>query len=134
MSLDGGLRKIFRERLPGVDFVSVETSRSERGVPDTNYCVAGVEGWMEFKKVRGRRVRISPEQVGWAERRMRRGGKVLLAARDEGALWIFSGLSLRELRGQRLDDVPSLALWEGGPSRWDWDEVLAILMTTPDNF
>lgn len=131
MSVDAGLRRLFRAHLPLVDFVTVESSRTGRGVPDTNYCVAGCEGWIEFKAATGWRVAIRPEQVGWAERRMERGGRVLLAVRKVTYLILFSGDKMRRLRDERFTNVESLGEWDGGSSGWDWDEVLAILMSQP---
>lgn len=127
METDGGLRRIFRERLRQVDFVSVEIGTTGRGVPDVNYCVDGCEGWLEMKVTRGLRVRVSAEQVGWAERRMAHGGRVLVAVRDDATLTMLLGSQLRDLRDHRLRDVESLGRWGGGPARWDWRQVLRLL-------
>lgn len=131
MSTDGGLRKLFRDHLPQVDFVSVEMHRAGRGVPDVNYCVAGCEGWIEMKRiVSGWRVRVSPEQVGWAERRIRVGGRVLAAIRREDEMAMFSGLQLRSLKDHDVRELHPLGEWSGGAARWNWDEILTIMMMT----
>lgn len=128
MSIDGDLRKLFKRKLPAVDFVAVESSASGRGLPDSNYCVDGREGWLEFKATRGWKVRVSPEQVGWAERRVGRGGTVLLAVRKADRLWLFGADALRRFRsGEDARRVVPLGTWGGGPSRWAWDEILAVL-------
>lgn len=131
MRADGGLRSLFRRHLPLVDFVSVEMHRGGRGVPDVNYCVAGCEGWIEMKRISGWRARVSPEQVGWAERRIRAGGRVLVAIRRRDEMAMFSGLQLRVLRKHDVRDVHPVGEWSGGPSGWNWEEILAIMMCHP---
>jgi Holliday junction resolvase len=96
-------------------------------VPDNNACWKGREFWIEFKKVYGRKVNVSPEQVGWAERRLRAGGKVYVAARKEGTLWLYSGWKLRDLKAGQVNQVLALGSWDGGPSAWQWTEIAAIL-------
>lgn len=123
---DGDLRREFRRHLPTVDFATVEVSRS-RGIPDANYCVRACEGWIEFKAAVGRRVIIRPEQVGWIERRLRAGGTVLIAVRKGDRLIVYSGDKVRLLKTSRITDVEHLGSWGGGPARWDWDAVLALM-------
>jgi hypothetical protein len=107
----------------------VETHSSGRGVPDSNFCYNGVEGWIEYKEARRWRVDIAPEQVAWAERRMRKGGRVFLAVRMERRLWLFSGSAMRVIRAERgmISAAPILGEWDGGPARWDWVRILEIL-------
>ena len=128
MSVDAGLRALFRANLRQVDFVSVESSRTGRGVPDTNYCVAGCEGWIEFKRCVGWRVRVSAEQVAWAERRVAHGGRVLVVCRRPDSLWTFRGSDLRLLKVERLLEVAPLLVWQGRPASWPWDAMLAEMM------
>jgi Holliday junction resolvase len=106
--------------------VAIETSTG-RGVPDDNACWEGKEFWIEFKKVRGRKVRVSPEQVGWAERRLRAGGKVYVAVRDAGTLSLFTGWQLRELKLNHVNKTRPIGSWTGGPTAWQWLEIAAIL-------
>jgi hypothetical protein len=127
---DGDLLKVLRSHLPRADFVGVETSTT-RGLPDVNYCLDGAEGWIELKVVRGLKISIRPEQVGWMERRLARGGRVLLAARWRTTkidrLIVVAGSACRLLRTERITAVPVLGCWHGGPSRWDWEEVAEVL-------
>lgn len=144
MSVDDGLRPIFRSYLIplGFDMQSVETGGTGRGIPDTNYCTGGLEGWIEFKATSGWSVDLSPEQIGWIERRVRHGGRVWIAvrrrheggARRGGAvdeLYLLPGKFVRDarlngLRGANLG--PHLmGPFEDGPSRWDWDTVAEAL-------
>jgi hypothetical protein len=124
---DGELRRIFRVNLQRFDWVSIETPGTGRGVPDCNYCCEGKEGWVEMKKVKGWKVDVRPEQIGWAERRLRHGGKVFCAVRKKDALWLFSGWDLRHLTSRRVTEAVPLGYWDGGQSCWGWGEIAAIL-------
>ena len=125
---DGDLRRIFRANLHQFDWLAVETRSTSRGVPDVNYCIDGHEGWIEMKRCSGWRLRISPEQVGWAERRIDHGGRVFLVVRQPKAMWIFAGKMMRHLTTERLDRVAPVGCWVGGPSAWDWGHIAAILV------
>jgi hypothetical protein len=116
-----------------VDFQAVETHSTGRGVPDSNYCVDGTEGWIEHKRAKRGRVDLSKEQVAWAERRMRHGGRVFLAVREGSRLWLFAGGAMRAIRSAhgRIAGAPALGEWAGGPARWGWDEVLELLKGLP---
>lgn len=114
-----------------------------RGVPDSNYCCEGVEGWIEFKVTAGWTVAMRPEQVGWLMRRSRAGGRCWVAVRrrcpsgprrepaDE--LWLFPGVDALVLQSDGLAAF-SRALtpaqrWEGGPAKWDWGRIADLLTT-----
>ena len=130
MTIDGSLRSTFRRHLPDFDWVSVETGLTERGVPDSNYCCDGVEGWIEHKTCRGWRVSIRPEQVAWCERRLRHGGHVFLAVRKpDYGMWLFAGENMRRLLDNRVCDLSPLGVWVGSPSRWDWEQIRKLLLT-----
>jgi hypothetical protein len=129
MSVDAGLRVSFRHYLPRFDWATVEVGSIGRGVPDANYCCDGIEGWLEYKSADHWRARIRPEQVGWAERRLAHGGRVFCAVRRAQAeLWLYPGSALRLLKDQRLDEVPNLGMWGGGPGRWNWQAVELLLL------
>ena len=139
---DGQLRQIFQQYIPQFHWQSVETWSTGQGVPDCNFCGFTKEGWIEFKSTGAWRVDVSPEQVGWIERRMRAGGNCFVGVRrkhiggikkgkPEDELWLFDGQAMRALRQCRLSDVPPLFLlgkWSGGPGNWDWLEVRKKLL------
>ena len=140
MQIDGGLRKLFRDRLTqGYHWQSVETGGTGLGVPDSNYCTDGVEGWIEYKQTDGWTVDLRKEQVAWLTTRHERGGRVYVAVRrkNQGGprrgdpvdeLWLWSGRHARSLKaeGLRLDEE-YLYLGQGGPARWDWKRISEIL-------
>jgi len=137
MARDGGLRPLFVERIKAAHFQSVETWSTGQGVPDVNVCLKGVETWIEFKTTATNAVRISTEQIGWIERRLRAGGRVLVIvrwrclaglrrqARDE--LLIYRGADVRALALGGISGATPLEWWDGGPRAWDWDAIAKIL-------
>lgn len=143
--LDGGLRSLFRDYVPA-DWCTVETGMTAQGVPDSNFCAQGVEGWVEYKQTTGWAVTLRTEQIGWITRRCRAGGRVFIAvrrrtlggARTEAAdeLWLCRGSYAPDLKLNGLREAPQDALlgrWTGGPSRWDWPAVREILTALPSD-
>lgn len=128
--IDGGLRQLFRRKLPLFDFQSIEVG-FDRGVPDTNFCCDGVEGWIEFKETNGIKVRVSPEQCAWMGRRTRAGGRTFFAVRrrtkKEDELWILAGEFSERLREAGLSPNFALGTFPGGPRAWDWAKIGGIL-------
>jgi hypothetical protein len=139
---DGGLRGLFRKHLPEFHWQSIETGGTGRGIPDTNGCIRGTELWIEFKAAKGWRVDISPEQVAWAERRFRAGGRVFLAVRRDAlggprrglavdTLYIYSAHDFRTLLQAPLAAAKPLYQGENGPARWDWAQIRTVLTLNP---
>jgi hypothetical protein len=133
MARDGDLRAIFRRNLPGFDLQAIETGGTGRGTPDDNYCHKGCEGWLEHKKVSGWAVPLRPEQIGWALRRIRHGGRVWICVRrKDDELWMVWGrwaaeLKAHGLRGLQMTPLDDLWMWNGGPARWDWTRIAQLL-------
>jgi len=140
--IDGGLRGIFRQHLKLVDWTSIETGITERGVPDGNGCYEGVEFWIEYKKAKGNLVQLRPQQVAWLMKRARHGGNVFVAVRRQeppsrkqkrgelDELWLFRGDYAAHLKthGLRLLEPGALlGVWTDGPKRWNWPQILSIL-------
>ena len=132
MSVDDGLRVLFRKNIRQCHWQSVETGFTSRGVPDSNCCLQGSESWIEFKSVRrGWAVKMRPEQVGWLLTRERHGGRTFVAVRRraQGAdeLYLYRGTSARDLKDRGLLTPPILRCG-GGPARWDWSAVEQTLV------
>lgn len=108
------------------------------GIPDSNYCSHGQEGWLEYKQTNGWTVPLSPPQIGWISRRIRHGGRVHIAVRQKrllgprtepvDALWLIPGhgVTLAKQHGLKAN-VDGLKSWRGGPSKWNWREVAMML-------
>ena len=133
--MDGGLRKLFREKFAEAHWNSIETGMTGLGIPDSEYCFPplGLSGWVEFKLTRAIAVRIAPEQVAWAERRIRTGGRCWLAVRKQAlagprriaadALFLYWGTQVRDVLHNGLWVRPMGGTWEGGPAQWDWAKI-----------
>lgn len=137
VSTDGGLRQLFPQHLCDAHWQSIETGALGTGTPDAEYCFpGGLQGWVEYKVASAIAVKIRPGQIGWAERRARMGGRVTLAVRQKvprgprrtpvDALFLYRGADIRAVHLNGLA-TPPLAVWGGGPARWDWTRVRAIL-------
>jgi hypothetical protein len=143
VSIDGGLRPIFRQRLRQFHWTSIETGGTGQGIADSNYLhEGGIEGWIEFKQTEGWSPEIDPHQVAWIFRRARLGGRAMVAVRRRHAggprrgapvdeLYVVPGRSVRELRARGLLHVPH---WRtaGGPAAWDWPGVAGLLLAAPE--
>lgn len=135
--IDDGLRKLFHTHLRGFHWQAIESGLTGGGIPDSNFCVDGIEGWIEHKATSTNKVPIAADQVGWHLRRARAGGRTFIAVRQRhsggprlGApvdrLYLFPGASAKEVLLTGLANRP-LGRWEGGPTRWDWGKVGQIL-------
>lgn len=132
--IDGQLRKLFKKHLPKIHWVSIETGDTGMGVPDSNFCIDGIEGWIEFKKTDKGIIDLKPEQIGWIIDRIRHGGRVKIAVRVHQFageyLIIFDGVRIEEMVGKSI--LVNLNLvegwWTGRPKDWNWDEIQRILL------
>jgi hypothetical protein len=133
---DGGLRSIFRIKLAGYQWTSVETAGTISGVPDSEFCTPhGIQGWVEFKQTKVFYVEINPFQVAWLMRRCRMGGNAWIAVRRtptakkyDGAdeLWLMRGDQAQALFDSGLRNT-SAWCWDGGESNWNFQEIHNIL-------
>ena len=136
--IDGGLSSLFQKHIPEAHWQRIEVGGTGKGVPDLNYCIDGVEGWIELKQTSAWAVIIRPEQIGWIERRVRVGGRVSVAVRrkTEGGprngdpkdeLWLYSGKDVRALADSGIGGSGAAFIGTDGPARWDWAAVRAVL-------
>ena len=140
--MDGGLRQIFRRKLPLIHWQSIESPLTSRGIPDSNGCKDGVEFWVEFKVTMAWSVDLRAEQVAWLMRRARAGGRCWVAVRRNAPggprkgspadeLWLVSGDNAAALKkeGLKCDSLTRVWVHEGGPARWDWDAIGKVLLS-----
>lgn len=141
MSVDDGLRAIFRENIRGCHWQSIESPLTGSGCPDSNFCMEGVERFVEYKATDTWTVSFRPMQVGWHLARHHHGGVSFIAVRRRHAggprkgpaqdqLYLFLGKDAEMLRDHGLTPAgPSaLGVWNGGKGKWDWDRVRALLI------
>lgn len=131
---DGELRKILRAYLPDGDWQSIESGGTVQGLPDSNYCFpGGREGWVEGKLIHGWVVKMRPAQIGWLDRRSRRGGRCFVFIRrlnsSADELYVLSGSEIVAFSNARCNLLGHRAAdrFEGGPSKWDWSAIKKIL-------
>ena len=140
MSTDGNLSAVFQAHMKEAHWQRIESTSTGMGMPDLEYCFpGGDQGWIEMKTTSAFRVEIRPHQIAWLERRRRAQGRAFVAVRrksspgprkgaSDDSLWLFDGLQARALATERVDKVPRLGYWPGGPAKWGWSEVRAILI------
>ena len=132
--IDGDLRRLIKKHVPG-HHISVESESTSGGIPDLNYCVDGVEGWVECKQTHAWAVKFRPTQVSLIWARVRAGGRVWVAVRrwkrQDGSdeLWLVHGRHVRELAAGGLGSAPPHGTWNGGPRNWDWAAVARVLVS-----
>lgn len=131
MKQDGGLRPMFRDRFPEWHWTSIETM-TVNGVPDAEFCWDGSQGWCEYKFTSGWQVGLRAEQIGWALRRARAGGRSFICVRRTSApiddLFIFAGADAGRLKQVGIRGVTPLLQTSGGPARWNWEMVSKTLL------
>jgi hypothetical protein len=125
MKIDGGLRPMFRDRFPSWHWTSIETL-TVNGVPDAEFCFDASQGWIEYKFTSGYQVGLRPEQIGWALRRARAGGRSFIAVRrtadkvDE--LYLFAGADAARLKALRAKGRGAARPLRGRPARVELGE------------
>lgn len=131
--IDDGLRRIFHIHLRRFHWQAIESGLTGGGIPDSNFCVDGIEGWVEHKATATNKVLLSADQVGWHLRRSRAGGRTFIAIRHRhyggprlgpplDRLILYPGAKAKEIMLSGLKIVP-LGRWDGCPDRWDWEKV-----------
>ena len=89
--------KWLRGKLPRGHFCRVEPPPSP-GIPDVNYCIKGVEGWIELKmgllrerpfNARNKGLRIS--QKRWIRERLKTNGRVFVLVSRGSEVLVLSG-------------------------------------------
>ena len=127
---DDGLGGLLRGNLPG-HWQRIESGLTGGGIPDMNYCIDGIEGWVENKQTQGWAVRIRPDQIGWIFKRTLNGGRVWIAVRRKHEeLWLVPGSLVRVLASEGLRNL-EVDTWTGGPRQWDWNAILDRLRRPP---
>lgn len=138
--IDDGLRKLFHTNLRRFHWQAIESGLTGGGIPDSNFCINGIEGWVEHKATSGNKIKFDKEgfQVAWHLRRYRSGGRTFIAIRQRhdggprlGAaidrLWLYQGWRAKELFVLGLCTIRPIGTWDGGPTRWNWEQVAKAL-------
>jgi len=119
---DGNLSDLLKRHLPSWHWVRIESAGTATGIPDLNGCKAGVEVWIECKRLIGKKVDLSAFQATWLERRARVGGRTFVAARNDAAFYLFAGARASEVRMFGIA-APALVSFAGKMTDERWGEV-----------
>lgn len=131
--MDGQLRSIFSQNLRSAQWTPIESGLTIQGIPDSHYIFpGGCAGWIEHKQTDGWQIKKTkswPFQVAWISRYTRMDGRVFIAIRRKNdELWLVTGALIRQLADEGLRGVQgSCNVWGGGPSKWNWPEIEAVL-------
>ncbi len=142
MSVDDGLRQLFRAHLPRTFIQAIETGQTGRGIPDLYYIHQGHSGWVECKATSAWSVPLEAEQVAWLCRHARAGGRSFVAVRrrhaggprkgpPEDQLYLYRGADSPRLRAEGLLGPDHVLRFDGGPRSWNWPAILALLTAPP---
>ncbi len=131
-AVDGDLRLIFRRKIKG-HWVGLQGMPA---LPDSSFCVSGVEGFVEFKQTSAWAVSFRPTQPGWIMQRTTHGGRVWIGVRrwktveSRDELWLVPGKLVLDLAKYGLKSVRlQSGVWTGGPSQWDWVQIERLLIS-----
>jgi Holliday junction resolvase len=129
MPSESDFRRTFRKSLPQVHWATVESRTTESGIPDINGCLNSAEFWVECKTTKAFAVVMRPMQIAWILRRVRHGGKVIIAVRKKNTkvdeLYLIDGSKVKELNEKGLHGFSPIGI--GGPSQWPWADVAKVL-------
>lgn len=140
--VDGGLRKLFRQKIRPAHWVSIESGDTGSGIPDAHVTLCHTSQWIEYKQTKGWAVTLRPFQIAFHLNEAHHGGRSFIAVRRQteagprrgeavDELWLLRGSCAdraREggLRGLSQGDL--LGTWHGGPRNWDWEAVRRALV------
>ena len=125
-----------REGLRGRGHLVRVENAAEDGTPDVNYCIGGVEGWVELKHVPRAPVRATTnirykrytrEQVDWGVSRRVVGGRAFVLVQVGREVFLFdaeNGPSLREGRKLSWYREVALARWQGSVDFRELEDLL----------
>jgi len=129
--------KLFIKHLPkDAHHQRIETGDTGRGIPDINIGYDSREYWVELKVVKGRQIKLSPEQIAWHFRRTRAGGVTWIIAQDKyEGVRKGKGDVIYAWEGQHSMTVADKGLnfdakykWEGP---FNWPEIMWRLFNAP---
>lgn len=90
------VKKLFKSMGDAAHISWIESHATALGAPDLNYCIDGVEGWLELKASPDIEIRAS--QVTWMKERIKSGGYPLFFLRWDNMFLIVPGDRGSDLR------------------------------------
>ena len=125
-------RKGMVEAFPQIHWQRIENTTGV-GVPDINFCLDGVEVWVEDKwtpSKKGARFShpLTPSQCGWILKRVHSGGSAWVLARRVDTFRLWHGSWAKEIVDQGWN-APGSCITMGRP--WAWVELIDTMLTEP---
>jgi len=115
---------LFQDRTVHIENIDLSDSP---GIPDTNYCCEGTEGWFEFKWIGKKGCKIRAQQTRWFRERAMSCGRAHMIWGTKNEFGAISGEHVWKLEG-RLNDrnvygisTPGL---HAGIDRFTWYDAL----------
>jgi hypothetical protein len=90
------VKRLFDECKHDAHLSWVESHATSPGAFDVNYCIDGVEGWLELKAFPN--IEIRTTQVSWARERIEAGGRPLVLIQNGNDYALLAAKHLEELK------------------------------------
>lgn len=95
----------------------IESHATSTGVPDLAYCVDGVDGWLELKHTRNKKMpRIRPAQRKWISAHWRARGRPLILFEIRGKFGLIEGRYINHLFADAKNET---TWWKYAHKRWE---------------
>lgn len=92
------------------------------GMPDVNYCIEGVEGWIEFKSPKepkrdstplfGSNHRVRQSQMNWHLRQRQAGGVSYILISTDRRWLLIDGKQADEINDLTTQQLTDIAVWK----------------------
>jgi hypothetical protein len=92
------------------------------GIPDTNFCIGGKEGWIEIKaptepkrattKLFASNHKISKDQENWFIRQVKAKGRAFILVSTDKRWMLFLPSAVQILNDMTVEQMQFLAIWE----------------------
>jgi hypothetical protein len=111
----------------------------EAGIPDVNFCIAGVEGMIELKHTDEPPVReatrvfgdrgLRKAQIAWIKIRQRVGGRIFICSQVGRWLFLTPGFHAETFNEMSLKEITRTSVWNhfGTMRQEDWVNFVMII-------
>lgn len=90
------MKKLFDESNHTAHLSWIESHATSPGAFDVNYCVNGIEGWIELKAFP--KIEIRTSQIVWARERIAAGGFPLVLVQNDNDFALLAAKHLQEIK------------------------------------
>jgi hypothetical protein len=121
MSEKNAYKNFHAHIMRGADRIDRMENAIGEGMPDINYCIEGVEGWIEIKSpiepkrattaLFGSNHRISQAQMNWFLRQRRAQGVAFLLIETNKRSMLIGASNVDEVNGMTVEQLLCCCLW-----------------------